>query len=117
MTEQQVSMSVAKPAYQLWLASLGAVVTLREEGFKVFDSCIKEGEKLQEDTRKSAQSKVKDLKAETADALEKWNEILQQQVQRVLNRMGLPNNDDIQALSQRIGVLSERVEELSKQQT
>lgn len=115
MTDQQVSKSVAKPAYQLWLASLGAVVTLREEGVKVFDSCIKEGEKLQALTRKSAQSKVKDLKAETTDALEKWNDVLQQRAQRILSRIGLPTNDDIQALSQRVGILSERVEQLSKQ--
>ena len=114
MTEQRVSKSVAKPAYQLWLASLGAVVTLREEGVKVLDSCIKEGEKLQAHTRKTAQSKIKDLKAETTDTLEKWNGALQQQVQRILNRIGLPTNDDIQALSQRVGILSERVEELSK---
>jgi poly(hydroxyalkanoate) granule-associated protein len=115
MTEQQVSKSVTSPAYQLWLASLGAVVTLRDGGSKVFDSCIKEGEKLQTLTRESAQGKIKTLKVETGGALEKWNEVLQQQAQRILNHMGLPSNDDIRALSSRVAALNKRVEELSKQ--
>ena len=115
MTEQQVSKSITNTAYQLWLASLGAVITLRDGGSKVFDSCIKEGEKLQTLTRKSTQSKVKNLKTETVGALEKWNEVLQQQAQRILNHVGLPTNDDIQALSTRVAALNKRVEDLSKQ--
>jgi hypothetical protein len=42
--ENQLAQTVKDSAHQIWLAGLGAFAKAQEEGTKVFDALVKEGE-------------------------------------------------------------------------
>ena len=45
--EKQLAQTVKESAQQIWLAGLGAFSKTQEEGTKVFDALVKEGEAIQ----------------------------------------------------------------------
>mgnify|MGYP003397566904 CR=1 FL=1 len=66
LSESQLTQTVRESAHQIWLAGLGAFSKTQEEGGKVFDALVKEGEAIQKKTRKMADEKFADVR-KTAD--------------------------------------------------
>jgi poly(hydroxyalkanoate) granule-associated protein len=66
LSEGQLTQTVKESAQQIWLAGLGAFAKAQEEGGKVFDALVKEGEAIQKKTRKMADEKFADVR-KTAD--------------------------------------------------
>src|SRR5206468_619621 len=58
--ERSMSKAILKSSHQIWLAGLGAFAKAQQEGMKVFDTLVKQGETLESKTRQVA--------ATTADA-------------------------------------------------
>ena len=58
LTENQLAMTVKDSAQQIWLAGLGAFSKAQEEGGKVFEALVKEGEIIQARTRKMTDEKI-----------------------------------------------------------
>ena len=58
LSENQLAQTVRESAQQIWLAGLGAYAKAQEEGSKVFDALVKEGETIQKKTRKAADEKI-----------------------------------------------------------
>ena len=58
LSENQLAQTVRESAHQIWLAGLGAYSKAQEEGNKVFDALVKEGETIQKKTRKAADEKM-----------------------------------------------------------
>ena len=58
LSENQLAQTVKDSAQQIWLAGLGAFAKAQEEGNKVFDALVKEGETIQKKTRKAADEKI-----------------------------------------------------------
>ena len=50
--DSQLSATIRESAQQIWLAGLGAFAKAQQEGTKVFDALIREGEAIQKKTRK-----------------------------------------------------------------
>ena len=50
--DSQLSATIRDSAEQIWLAGLGAFAKAQEEGTKVFDALIREGEAIQKKTRR-----------------------------------------------------------------
>ena len=50
LSENQLAQTVRESAQQIWLAGLGAYAKAQEEGNKVFDALVKEGETIQKKT-------------------------------------------------------------------
>jgi poly(hydroxyalkanoate) granule-associated protein len=108
-------------ARQIWLAGLGAFSKAEEEGGKLFESLVKEGEEVEARTRKTAEEKVEEVKGKMKEVKDKvsdtWDDleqVFEDRVARVLNRLGVPTNDDVQELSKRVEELHESVKVLIK---
>lgn len=122
--EKQLASAVRTSAQQIWQAGLGAFAKAQEEGGRVFSKLVKEGTDLQ----KRAEDKVSDVTGtvtKMADGVSKqasgsWDkleQVFEDRVARVLGKMGVPTQKDIQALTRRVEQLSKAVEELSGKKT
>ncbi len=163
---------VVDSARELWLAGLGAMSYVQEEGVKVvdrgnklFDQLVKEGSKIEKkarkdlegafgDIREEIESRVNEFKTEVDSAVsefrgevesragdirnevesrfepvlskgkdvekqatQNWDKLegfFEERVAGVLDSLGIPSNDDVDALNKRIQSLSRQVADLEK---
>jgi len=124
VVDTQLANSIKDKSQQIWLAGLGAFSKAQEEGNKVFENLVKEGEDLQARTRKLADETVQEV-AERVNTIagtvsnranaqwDKLESVFEERVARALARLGVPTNKDMQQLSKRIEQLSKAVNELT----
>jgi poly(hydroxyalkanoate) granule-associated protein len=109
--------AVKDSAQQIWLAGLGAFAKAQDEGTKVFDVLVKEGLQLQKKTVKMTEAKLSDITGKVTAATgdvskmatgtwDKLETVFEERVARSLNRLGVPTNKDIQALTKRVEELT-----------
>ncbi len=114
LKEKQLSQGVMDSAHQIWLAGLGAFAKTQEEGGKFFDSLVKEGREIENRSKQAANDTVQDIKGKASGTLDRLEQVFEDRVSRALGRLGVPTNDDIQALSKRVEELTESVEALAQ---
>jgi poly(hydroxyalkanoate) granule-associated protein len=113
-TENQLAATIRDSAQQIWLAGLGAFVKAQEEGSKVFEALVKEGEAVQAKTRKAAEEKVVELTGKATGTWDKLEQVFEDRVARALHSLGVPTKQDIQTLSKRVAELTEVVQKLTE---
>ena len=117
--------TVKESAQQIWLAGLGAFSKAQQEGGKVFEALVKDGVSLQRKTQEAASAKLGEVGARVTGAAEEatgkagqqWDKlesIFEQRVTRAMGHLGVPSQQDFEALLARVDALSEEVRELSK---
>ena len=133
--EKQLAQTVKESAQQIWLAGLGAFSKTQEEGTKVFDALVKEGEAIQKKTRKMADEKFADVRktadekfadvrkvadakmaAVTGKAAGTWDrleQVFEDRVARALSSLGVPTKKEIDKLSKRVAELTATVQKLN----
>ena len=119
--ETPVAANIRESANHIWLAGLGAFAKTQEEGEKLFQSLVKEGEKVEKQAMKAAEARFKEAKGKVVEfrgkanqQLDRLEELFQERVAQVLNRMGIPTQEDIQELSKRVEALNESIMALKK---
>ena len=119
--DSQLSKSIRESAHLVWLAGLGAFAKVGEEGGKLFDALVEEGEKLEERTREAAGSKLAAVGKKTGetrdkvvDAWDKVEQLFEDRLARVLGRLGIPGGDDLLELNRRVEALRARIDELRR---
>lgn len=115
--------------HQIWLAGVGALARAQKEGPKAFETLIVDGagfversktqaEKTIRDAIGTVQTAVEDRMRETQDqASETWDgleKLFQSRVQKVLQQVGVPTADDIEALMKRVDTLNANVVALNR---
>ncbi len=105
ISENQLAMTIKESAQQIWLAGLGAYSKAQEEGGKMFDSLVKEGEAIQARTCKAAQVKVGELAAKASGNWDKLEQVFEDRVAQALHGLGVPTKKDIDTLSKRVAEL------------
>jgi len=124
VTDTKLAKDIKDKSQQIWLAGLGAFSKAQEEGNKVFENLVKEGEDLQARTRKMADETVQEVAGRVntlagtvsnrANAQwDKLESVFEERVARALSRLGVPTNKDLQQLNKRIEQLSKAVNELT----
>lgn len=111
--DSQLSATIRDSAEQIWLAGLGAFAKAQEEGTRVFDALIREGEAIQKRTRKVTEDKVTEMAAKATGTWDKLEQVFESRVARALNSLGVPTKDDVAALSRRVAELKAEVEKLN----
>ena len=101
-------------AMQIWLAGLGAFVKAQEEGSKLFESLVKEGEAMQARSKKTAKSKPKQATGKATETWDKLEHMFEERVSRALGRLGVPTRTDIEELTKRIEQLDKSVTKLTE---
>lgn len=112
-TDIQLSATIRESAQQIWLAGLGAFAKAQQEGNKVYDALIREGEAIQKKTRKVTEDKVTEMAAKATGTWDKLEQVFESRVARALNSLGVPTKDDVAALSKRVAELKVEVEKLN----
>lgn len=116
LSENQLAETVKESAHQIWLAGLGAFAKAQEEGNKVFDALVKEGESIQKKTRKAADEKVALVAGKAGGTWDRLEQVFEDRVAKALGSLGVPAKKDIDKLSKRVAELTAVVHKLTETQ-
>ncbi len=94
------------------LASIGAVALTQDEIEKFVDKLVERGELAEKDGKKLVRE-VMDKRQKEAKST---NEEMSKRVEDILDRLNVPTKSDIEALGDKIAVLSKKVDELKKKE-
>jgi poly(hydroxyalkanoate) granule-associated protein len=120
---KDLSKSVLESSRQIWLAGLGAFSRAQQEGTKVFENLVKQGEALESKTKRSAldtataagtaaKAKAKEMQAMAGGTWDKLEQVFEARVARALSKLGVHTQKDVERLAERVDALSEAVNEL-----
>lgn len=119
--ETPMAANIRESANRIWLAGLGAFAKTQEEGEKLFQTLVKEGETVEKRAKETAEARFEDAKGKVIEFRGKANqqfdrleEMFQERVAQVLNRLGVPSQEDIQELTRRVEALNESILALKK---
>lgn len=108
---------VADSAHQVFLAGLGAAALSQEEGGRLFDRLVTRGRKVEAEGKKKVNQGKKQLDAAKKSATKAFERVqggLEGRLAKVVNRLGIPNQDQIRLLTERVAELTRKVEGLQK---
>jgi poly(hydroxyalkanoate) granule-associated protein len=114
--DNQVTRNVKESTQQIWLAGLGAYTRAQEEGNKLFDALVKEGESIRSKTRKAADAKVAAVAATASGTWDRLEQMLEDRLTRAIATLGVPTKRDIDNLAKRVAELTAVVQKLSDSQ-
>ncbi|HHQ4526442.1 TPA: phasin family protein [Aeromonas hydrophila] len=112
VTDNQLTSTIKESTQQIWLAGLGAYAKAQEEGGKIFEALVQEGEALQTRTRQSADEKIAAMTDKTAGTWGRLEQVFEDRVARAVASLGIPTRKDIDKLSKRMAELTEVVQQL-----
>jgi len=115
-TENQLAVKVRESANQIWLAGLGAFAKAQQEGAKMFEALVEEGEKVQERTRTAADERLAEVRAKASGTWDKLEQVFEDRVARALHRLSVPSRKDIDTLSKRVAELTEIAKKLTNEE-
>lgn len=118
---------IEKYSRQIWLAGLGAYSKISNDGNKLFDTLVKDGEKAEAQAKtevdkqvdtvkssaKSARSRVEDVKDK---ALGKWSELeeaFDTRLNSAISRLGVPSRNEVKTLHSKVDALTRQLEKLT----
>lgn len=112
---------LTKRGRDVWLAGLGALATVEEEGSKLFSRLVDRGEEFEEERREELQAAGEKAREQRDDALaqieeagEETQSLLMDTVNTALERFGVPTRSEVDRLSNKVETLSDQVDKLSE---
>jgi poly(hydroxyalkanoate) granule-associated protein len=117
------SQSVLSSSRQIWLAGLGAFSRAQQEGGKVFETLVKQGQELEAKTRTAAAdtadaardaavAKAKEMQTVASGTWDKLEQVFEDRVAKALARLGFHTAADLERLVERVDALSQSVNAL-----
>jgi len=116
LADNKVTRNVKESTQQIWLAGLGAYTRAQEEGNKLFDALVKEGEGIRSKTRKVADAKVAAVAATASSTWDRLEQMFEDRLTRAIATLGVPTKRDIDNLAKRVAELTVVVQKLSDSQ-
>jgi poly(hydroxyalkanoate) granule-associated protein len=125
LLDSELANSVRESAQQIWLAGMGAFAKAQEEGTRVFEALVKEGQSLQQKTHVAAEDRISEIAskvsaiAETVGAkasqnFDKLEGIFEARTAKAMGRLGVPTAEEMRALMQRVEALEAAMARLSR---
>ena len=116
--ENQLTGDVRDFTRQVWLAGLGAFAKAQQEGGKVFEALVREGQALQRKTQDAAGEQLSEaaqrmghlasgLGERAAGQWDRLEGIFEERVAKALQRLGVPTAGELQALRERVDALEQ----------
>ncbi len=107
---------------KMLLASIGGVALTADEAGDLFTRLVERGEiaeadaqKIVADLRTQGRKREEEASKVREDMTKKAGIALEDSVETILNRLNVPNKNEIEELSRKIGLLSEKVSNLDGQ--
>jgi len=113
---RDLAVKVRESANQIWLAGLGAFSKAQQEGVKMFDELVAEGEKVQERTKGAADERLAGMKEKATETWDKLEKVFEDRVGRALHVLNVPTRKDIDVLSKRVHELTTITKKLSEEE-
>ena len=122
---KDMAQTVLDSSHQIWLAGLGAFSQAKQEGAKLFDTLVKQGEQMQDRTgrmatdtavaaRGAATAKAKEMQQMAGGTWDKLEQVFEDRVARALSKLGVYTQNDVQRLAARVDELAAAVNKLVK---
>ena len=122
---KDLAQAVLDSSHQVWLAGVGAFVRAQQEGLKVFESLVQQGEKLERRTRQAAvdtaaaargaaTAKAKEMQQMAGGTWDKLEQVFEDRVEKALSKLGVYTQNDVQQLAKRVDELAAAVNKLVK---
>jgi poly(hydroxyalkanoate) granule-associated protein len=111
--ENQLAVRVRESANQIWLAGLGAFAKTQQEGVKMFEALVAEGERFQERTKTAADERIAEMRTKATGTWDKLEQVFEDRVARALHSLSVPSRKDVDVLSRRVAELTEIAKKLS----
>lgn len=112
--------AISDSAQKIWLAGLGAFSKAQAEGSRLFDELIRDGEAIEQQTRKYTKERVGQLRErmeETAErmrktgqsSMERIQSLVDERVAKAVERMAVPTREDLDELTTKMNALNRRM--------
>ncbi len=122
---KDISQAVLDSSRQIWLAGLGAFSRAQEEGAKVFDTLVKQGEAVESKTRRAAadtaaaargaaRTSFAEVQKNVGGTWDKLEQVFEDRVARALSKLGVSMRDDVERLEKRVDALAKVIDGLTK---
>ena len=122
---KDISQAVRDSSRQIWLAGLGAFSRAQEEGAKVFETLVKQGEAVESKTRRAAadtataargaaRTSFAEVQKNVGGTWDKLEQVFEDRVARALSKLGVSTRDDAKRLEERVDALALAVDGLTK---
>jgi poly(hydroxyalkanoate) granule-associated protein len=112
---------LAERGRDVWLAGLGALATVEEEGNKLFRRLVERGESFEKERRQELKAAGEEARRQRDEALaqleeagEETQSLLLDTVNAALERFGVPTRNEVDRLSKKVETLSRQVDDLSE---
>lgn len=114
---------LASGAREVWLAGLGALAVVEEQGSKLFRALVEEGQRWEETQRAEAQHALEQAEAQHEETADAARETLNEQVVRrirdgvdmALERAGVPTRGALNELQAQVDQLAQQADRLAAQ--
>jgi poly(hydroxyalkanoate) granule-associated protein len=118
---EQSQSELTERGREVWLAGLGALATVEEEGTKLFNRLVDRGQQFEEKRRhelEEATEKVREQSDEAISQIEEAGEetqsMLSNSINAALERFGVPTRNEVDDLAGKVDHLSQQVEALAE---
>lgn len=106
-------------AHKVWLAGLGALSTVEEQGRDLFQQLVDKGRTMEKEGKQQvdrARSRVEEglgkARTRVSGAVDGLGDTLEERMTEVLHRFGVPTRDEIRDLTERVEELTGKVDRL-----
>src|SRR5438067_5215900 len=110
--DNELGKSVAESAQRIWLAGLGAFERAREEGPRVFDALVEQGQQMNERARDAAEQALRTVREGAGAAggtFGRLEQAIEERIARTLSRMGVITRAEVNDLSAQVSQLAEEM--------
>ena len=118
--DSNVADNIMGSANEIWLAGLGAFAKAQQEGVKIFNKLVDEGKGVEKIIKKNSQSATKEVKStvdkvkgKASQSWDKLENIFESRVQKTLEKLDIPNGEEIGALLDKVEALALEVSKLT----
>ena len=110
--DNELGKSVADSAQRIWLAGLGAFERARDEGPRVFDALVEQGQQVNDRAREATEQALRTVR-ESANAaggtFGRLEQAIEERIARTLSRMGVITRAEVNDLSAQVSQLADEM--------
>jgi poly(hydroxyalkanoate) granule-associated protein len=118
---EDMQKELADRGRDVWLAGLGALATVEEEGSKLFARLVERGKEYEDMSAKQVKELTERVSKQQKTAIEQAEETtvaaqsaMANTVDKALERFGVPTRSEVNDLSKKVDLLSRQIDKLSK---
>lgn len=119
---EEMQKELAERGREVWLAGLGALATMEEEGAKLYDRLVQRGKEYEGAGARQIDELTERITEQQQKTFERAEEkttafqsALANAVDKALERFGVPTREEVDDLSKKVDALSEQIDALSQQ--